>query len=33
VHLLPVRGIVLGLHRMVDLTLAPGHVVHRYAAR
>ncbi|MFI5049757.1 MAG: acetoacetate decarboxylase [Gaiellales bacterium] len=30
VHLLPVREVVLSLHRVVDLTLAPGRVVHRY---
>ena len=30
VHLLPVREVVLALHRVVDLTLAPGRVVHRY---
>jgi hypothetical protein len=24
--------VVLGLHRTVDLTLPPGHVVHRYHA-
>ena len=32
VHLLAVREVVLGLHRIVDLTLAPGHVIHRYGA-
>lgn len=31
VHLLPVREVVAGLHRIIDLTLTPGHVVHRYA--
>jgi acetoacetate decarboxylase len=31
-HLLPVRRIALGLHRMVDLTLPPGTIVHRYSA-
>jgi acetoacetate decarboxylase len=30
VHLLAVREVVLGLHRMLDLTLPPGHVIHRY---
>jgi acetoacetate decarboxylase len=30
VHLLPVRDVVLGLHRTVDITLAPGRVVHSY---
>jgi acetoacetate decarboxylase len=30
VHLLPVREIVLGLHRVLDLTLPEGRVVHRY---
>jgi acetoacetate decarboxylase len=30
VYLLPVREIVLGLHRVLDLTLPPGRVVHRY---
>jgi len=29
-HLLAVREVVLGLHRTIDLTLAPGHIVHRY---
>lgn len=29
-HLLPVRGVELALHRLVDLTLPPGAVVHRY---
>jgi acetoacetate decarboxylase len=29
-HLLPVRRVLLGLHRMVDLTLPPGEIVHRY---
>jgi acetoacetate decarboxylase len=32
VHLLAVREVVLGLHRIIDLTLAPGHVIHRYGA-
>ena len=31
-HLLPVRRVELGLHRMVDLTLPPGRIVHRYSA-
>jgi acetoacetate decarboxylase len=31
-HLLPVRRIELGLHRLVDLTLPPGTIVHRYSA-
>ena len=30
VHLLAVREVVLGLHRVLDLSLPPGHVVHRY---
>jgi acetoacetate decarboxylase len=30
VYLLPVREVVLGLHRRIDLTLAPARVVHRY---
>ena len=30
VHLLPVGDIVLGLHRIMDLTLPPAKVVHRY---
>ncbi len=29
-HLLAVRQVVLGLHRVVDLTLLPAEVVHRY---
>ena len=29
-HLLPAGEVVLGLHRMVDLTLPPATVVHRY---
>jgi acetoacetate decarboxylase len=29
-HLLPVRRVVIGLHRLVDLTLPPGRIVHRY---
>jgi acetoacetate decarboxylase len=31
-HLLAVGEVVLGLHRTVDLTLPPGHIIHRYAA-
>ena len=31
-HRLPVRRVELGLHRMVDLTLPPGRIVHRYNA-
>ncbi len=30
VHLLPVGEVVLGLHRMVDLTLPPARVAHVY---
>jgi acetoacetate decarboxylase len=30
VHLLAVREVVLGLHRVLDLSLPPGHCVHRY---
>jgi acetoacetate decarboxylase len=30
VHRLGVRDVVLGLHRLVDLTLPPGEVIHRY---
>jgi acetoacetate decarboxylase len=30
VHMLAMREVVFALHRMVDLTLAPGTVVHRY---
>jgi acetoacetate decarboxylase len=30
VHLLAVREVVLGLHRVIGLTLAPGRVIHRY---
>jgi acetoacetate decarboxylase len=30
VHLLAVREVVLGLHRVLDLSLPPGRVVHRY---
>jgi len=30
VHLLAVREVVLGLHRVLDLSLPPGHVVQRY---
>jgi len=32
VHLLGVREVLLGLHRVVDLSLPPGRVVHRYDA-
>jgi catechol 2,3-dioxygenase-like lactoylglutathione lyase family enzyme len=32
VYLLAVREVVLGLHRIIDLTLTPGHVIHRYRA-
>jgi acetoacetate decarboxylase len=32
VHLLAVREVVLGLHRTIDLTLSPGHIIHRYRA-
>jgi len=32
VFLLAVQEVVLGLHRVVDLTLAPGRVIHRYEA-
>jgi len=32
VHLLVVREVVLGLHRTIDVTLAPGHVIYRYRA-
>jgi acetoacetate decarboxylase len=32
VFLLAVQEVVLGLHRVVDLTLAPGRVIHRYGA-
>ena len=31
-HLLAVREVVLGLHRIIDLTLPGGHVIHRYQA-
>jgi acetoacetate decarboxylase len=31
VYLLPVHEVVLGLHRKLDLTLAPGRVAHRYS--
>jgi acetoacetate decarboxylase len=31
-YLLAVRDVVLGLHRTIDLTLSPGHIVHRYQA-
>jgi acetoacetate decarboxylase len=30
VYLLPVREVVLGLHRRLDLSLGPARVVHRY---
>lgn len=30
VHRLAVRDVVVGLHRLVDLTLPPGEVIHRY---
>ena len=30
-YLLAVREVVLGLHRTIDLTLAPGHIIHRYS--
>ena len=33
VHLLTVGEVVLALHRMLDLTLAPGTVVHTYPER
>jgi acetoacetate decarboxylase len=29
-YLLAVRDVVLGLHRVIDLTLAPGRIIHRY---
>jgi len=32
VHLLAVQEVVLGLHRVVDLSLTPGRVIHRYGA-
>jgi acetoacetate decarboxylase len=32
-HRLVVREVLFGLHRVVDLTLPPGRVVHRYEAR
>jgi acetoacetate decarboxylase len=32
VHLLAVREVVLGVHRIVDLTLRPGRIIHRYRA-
>jgi acetoacetate decarboxylase len=31
VHMLPVREVVLGLHRVLDITLEPARIVHRYA--
>jgi acetoacetate decarboxylase len=30
VYLLPVREVVLGLHRIIDFSLPPGRIVHRY---
>jgi acetoacetate decarboxylase len=30
VHLLPVRDVVAGFHRIVDFSLPPGAVIHRY---
>jgi acetoacetate decarboxylase len=30
VHLLAVREVLLGLHRVLDLSLPPGRVIHRY---
>lgn len=30
VHLLPVRGVRAATHRLIDLTLPPGRVIHRY---
>jgi acetoacetate decarboxylase len=30
VHLLAVREVLLGLHRVPDLSLPPGRVIHRY---
>ena len=30
VHKLPVRSVVLGLHRVLDLSLPPARLVHRY---
>jgi acetoacetate decarboxylase len=30
-HLLPVGEVVLGLHRLLDVTLPPATIVHRYA--
>jgi acetoacetate decarboxylase len=32
VYLLAVREVVLGLHRVIDITLPPGRIVHRYEA-
>jgi acetoacetate decarboxylase len=32
VYLLAVGEVVLGLHRIIDLTLTPGRVIHRYRA-
>lgn len=32
VYLLPVREVVLGLHRIVDLSLMPGEIVHDYGS-
>lgn len=31
-YLLAVHEVILGLHRTIDLTLSPGHIVHRYRA-
>ena len=31
-YLLAVHEVILGLHRTIDLTLPPGHVIHRYQA-
>jgi acetoacetate decarboxylase len=31
-YLLAVRDVVLGLHRIIDLTLSPGQIIHRYHA-
>ena len=32
VHLLPAGEVVLGLHRLLDLTLPPATVVHHYGS-
>jgi len=32
VYLLAVGDIMFGLHRIVDLTLSPGRIIHRYRA-